>query len=280
MKNILKPIADILTNFLVSSKKVAIVFAKTAKTFCLLYLFSSVLFIGSAILLFVGNNCTYTGKVENLSYQVSRYAKDNEFKSAIMNVEQQNINGVKLVNDYRTYKYINGYITPQYDLNCCYIGINSQVTSTFFTKYDDNDFEAKSIIFPNVFSSSEKIVKNNGVEEKCYKMDDMDLYLKFKKPSLAGYGVNWCVISSNSAQDIANELNLDSIEKVIGKTMDVKYSVLNQEYNNTWTVVGIYDSELGSAKKLTSQFGDFILSWLIYTNTKNHMYYNLDGLAL
>ncbi len=276
IKNMLKTISNCFKNLMYKLK----CFFNKIKPFWLLYLFSSVLFIGSTILLFVGNNCTYTGKVENLSYQVSRYAKTNEFKSAIMNIEQQNINGVKLVNEHRTYKYINGQTSPQYDLNYCYIGINSKISNDFSTKYADNEFATKSILFPNVFSSSEKIVKHNGIEEKCYKMDDMDLYLKFKKPSLAGYGVNWCVISSNSAQNIADELNLDSIEKVIGKTIDVKYSVLNQEYNNTWTVVGIYDSELGSAKKLTSQFGDFILSWLIYTNTGNHMHYNLDGLSL
>ena len=276
IKNMLKTISNCFKNLMYKLK----CFFNKIKPFWLLYLFSSVLFIGSTILLFVGNNCTYTGKVENLSYQVSRYAKTNEFKSAIMNIEQQNINGVKLVNEHRTYKYINGQTSPQYDLNYCYIGINSKISNDFSTKYADNEFATKSILFPNVFSSSEKIVKHNGIEEKCYKMDDMDLYLKFKKPSLAGYGVNWCVISSNSAQNIADELNLDSIEKVIGKTIDVKYSVLNQEYNNTWTVVGIYDSELGSAKKLTSQFGDFILSWLIYTNTRNHMHYNLDGLSL
>lgn len=282
MKDKLQKNCVILINNIVKFKNKIFCFFKkiNIKRFWLLYLFSSVLFVGSTILSIAGNNYTFNGKIENFSYQVSRYAKSNDFDTIIMNVEQNDVNGVKLVSECSSFKYINGYLSPQFSLNNCYIGINSKISNDFLVRYSDNEFSTKSILFPNIFSSSEKIVKNNGTEEKFYKMDDIDLYLKFKKPSLAGYGVNWCVISSNSAQDIANELNLDSIEKVIGKTMDVKYSVLNQEYNNTWTVVGIYDSELGSAKKLTSQFGDFILSWLIYTNTRNHMYYNLDGLSL
>ena len=281
MKNKIKEIFSVLKDWILIIFRNVKVFFSKAKAFWLLYLFSSLLFIGSTVLSIVGNNYTFDGKLENLSYQVARYAKDDEYETVSMNIEQNEINGEELVKEHNNYKYVNGYKSLQYILNACYIGINSNVSETFFLKYENNDFSSKSIIFPNVFSSSEAKKKNeDGIEETYYKMDDMNLYYKFQKPQISGYGNNWCVISSNYAEIIRQELNLDSLKDVIGEKTAVKYSVLDEEKNNNWTVAGIYDSDLGDAKNLTKQYGDFILSWLIYTNYRDHMYYNLNGLSL
>ena len=281
MKNKIKEIFSVLKDWiLIIFKNVKVSFSKV-KSFWLLYLFSSLLFIGSTVLSIVGNNYTFDGKLENLSYQVARYAKDDEYETVSMNIEQNEINGEELVKEHNNYKYVNGFSSPQYRLNNCYIGINSNVSKTFFLKHGNNDFSSKSIIFPNVFSSSEKKIKNeDGIEETYYKMDDMNLYYKFQKPKISGYGNNWCIISSNYAEIIKNEFSLNSLENVIGHKIDVKYSVFNEEQNNNWTIVGIYDCNLGGAKKMTQQYGDFILSWLIYTNYRDHMYYNINGLSL
>ena len=281
MKNKIKEIFSVLKDWILIIFKGIKVFFSKVKSFWLLYLFSSLLFIGSTVLSIVGNNYTFDGKLENLSYQVARYAKDNEYETVSMNIEQNEINGEELVKEHNNYKYVNGFLSPQYRLNNCYIGINSNVSETFFLKYGDNDFSSKSNIFPNAFSSSEQKIKNeDGVEETYYKMDDMNLYYKFQKPKTSGYGINWCVISSNYAEKIKNELNLNSLEDVIGQKVNVMYSVLNEEKNENWTILGIYDCNLGGAKKMAQQYGDFILSWLIYTNYRDHMYYNINGLSL
>lgn len=281
MKNkITKVVISLKRRILIIFKNVNVFFSK-AKSFWLLYLFSSLLFIGSTVLSIVGNNYTFDGKLENLSYQVARYAQDDEYETVSMNIEQNEINGEELVKEHNNYKYVNGFLSPQYRLNNCYIGINSNVSETFFLKYGDNDFSSKSIIFPNVFSSSEQKIKNeDGIEETYYKMDDMNLYYKFQKPQALGYGSNWCIVSSNYAEKIKNEFGLDSLEDVIGQKVNVMYSVLNEEKNENWTILGIYDCNLGDAKNLTQQYGDFILSWLIYTNYRDHMYYNINGLSL
>ena len=160
MKNKIKEIFSVLKDWiLIIFKNVKVSFSKV-KSFWLLYLFSSLLFIGSTVLSIVGNNYTFDGKLENLSYQVARYAKDDEYETVSMNIEQNEINGEELVKEHNNYKYVNGFSSPQYRLNNCYIGINSNVSKTFFLKHGNNDFSSKSIIFPNVFSSSEKKIKN------------------------------------------------------------------------------------------------------------------------
>ncbi len=249
--------------------------------FWLLYLFSCTLFIGSITLSITGNNYTFDGKLENLSYQVARYAKNNEYETTIMNVSYTESNESNLVEEHRSYKYINGFITPQYYLNSCILGVNSKISNEFLLGTNNSSLSPKSVIFPNVFSSIEKnIINSDGINEKYYKMDDMNIYFKFKKPQISGYGINWCVISSEFAEKIADELNCDSLEDVIGKKVNVKYSAAGEEFNNIWNISGIYDSNLGDVPNLTNQYGDFVLSWLIYANYKDHLYYKLTGLSL
>ena len=55
-------------------------------------------------------------------------------------------------------------------------------------------------------------------------------------------------------------------------------------YNNKsllrekWHVAGIYDSNMGDAKKFNELYGEFVLSWKIYSG--NFSYANIDGLSL
>lgn len=281
MQNKIKEIFSVIKNsFFVIIKRTKRFFCQV-KHFWILYLFSSSLFIGSIVLSIVGANHTFDGKLENLSYQVARYAKDNEYESVVMNINCDETNRAGLVQEQRNYKYINGFVSPQFRLNNSFIGINSKMSNDFLLGTSNDTLRPKSIIFPNVFSSVAKnIIKEDGVEEKHYLMDDMNIYFKFKKPQISGYGVNWCVISSEFAEKIANELDCDSLESVIGKKVNVKYSAAGEGFNNIWNISGIYDSNLGDAPNLTNQYGDFVLSWLIYTNHQDHLFYKLDGLSL
>ena len=50
-------------------------FIKKTKGNLTLYIFTSILFTGAVVLSIIGNNSTYDGKIENLSYQISEFNK-------------------------------------------------------------------------------------------------------------------------------------------------------------------------------------------------------------
>lgn len=267
-------------------KEWLIVVFKKLKKFCfyekenwLNYTFFFGLFSASLVLLGFGSNQTFNGKLENLSYEISTFAKNDTFNTVSLNIEPNDANGKETINNFRNYKYINGYETPQFRINNSFLSINSNLSNEFMTKYENEDeFSPKSIIFPSAFSSTECIIKNGVTEDKYYLMDDLKLYLKYKKPQISGNGINWCIISSDMAKKKAEQMNLNSEELLINKTIKVSYSLLNEKQaEETWKIIGIYDSNLGDAKKLTAQCGDFILSWRIYVNSN---YSNMKGLSI
>lgn len=258
-------------------------FIKKIKGNLTLYIFTSILFTGAVVLTIIGNNSTYDGKIENLSYQISEFNKttNNDDNTTLFTVCQGNDSDNKMLKVGNKYKYLgNGGLNPLYELNKCYIGINSKLSESFFVKNDsEENYKPISVLFPNVFSYKDKTNEIIGNDDLIpyYKMDDMDLYFKYKKPSFSG---NWCIISSNIAETKANEMNLDSPKDVIGKTINVRYSVSGEFKDEAWIISGIYDSNLGSANKLTRQYNDFLLSWLIYRNynyTKNGQLDNISA---
>ena len=259
-------------------------FIKKTKGNLTLYIFTSILFTGAVVLSIIGNNSTYDGKIENLSYQISEFNKttNNDDNTTLFTVCQENESSNKIVKFGNKYKYLgNGKYSTLYELNKSYICINSKLSNSFLIKHNNNkvdDYRPISVLFPNVFSYVEKTneITDNDDLIPYYKMDDMDLYFKYKKPSFSG---NWCIISSNIAETKANEMNLNSPKDVIGKTINVRYSASGKIIDEIWTISGIYDSNLGCASKLTRQYDDFLLSWLVYSKynySKNGQFDNIS----
>lgn len=251
-------------------------FFKSIKSYWILYVFVTGLFISSNVFLVIGNNYSYETKLENLCNQIAETSRENDYKTVALNVEQNEVNGRTLIDINKSYKFNGPYINPQYSLNNSLIGINAKLNETFNVKYScDSDYRASSIIFPNAIYSEGKELEVDGVKEKYYKMQDIELYFRYKKPlSLAT--ADWCIISSNMAENKAKELNVP-IENMIGNKIDVSFISDNKEVNEKWTIIGIYDSNLGEAPRITSMFGDFMMSWVIFAGNTN---YNLKGLSL
>ena len=140
-------------------KEWLIVVFKKLKKFCfyekenwLNYTFFFGLFSASLVLLGFGSNQTFNGKLENLSYEISTFAKNDTFNTVSLNIEPNDANGKETINNFRNYKYINGYETPQFRINNSFLSINSNLSNEFMTKYENEDeFSPKSIIFPSAF---------------------------------------------------------------------------------------------------------------------------------
>lgn len=263
MKENIKEIFSVLKEWW---KKIFIIIGSYLKEFKKNWVFFTlvlVLFSSATVCLHVGTAKTLSGREEFFHERIAAVARENEEKTVLMNIKPNEYDKEllkKVTNKYINDNFQTVFVNRKY-LNLANYAINSENVKCF-------DSDKTTILFPNVFSSKEIVID----DYMRYRMDEMNLYY-INKPEYNSYGADyWCVISSNFANKIMIERDIDLIENVVGEIIIVSIKRNNVMYDMELRVNAIYDSNLGIASKIEKIYGDTILSWFYHSETKSKIY--------